>query len=135
MRRLISILAGGALLVWTLLCWLAYGLGDVIEDWLSAHAGWIAGDTVLASLVHAMLNAGQGLGLIFIVIIWLIGAGVILAPALLLRRLLRKRAPAEPVTPVQIYRSEAQYRPRHSAEHAGKGNMIGRVMDAARKYR
>jgi hypothetical protein len=134
MRMLINVLAGAALLLWSLLCWLAYGLGDVLEDWLAANASFIAGDALIGGLIQTLLNAGQGLGLIVVLGVWLVGAAMILIPTWLLKRLFRQR---QRITPVYAGGgvTEGRHRPRHSAEHAGKGDMIGKMMDRARQYR
>jgi hypothetical protein len=120
-------------LLWSLICWAAYGFADVFEDWIAAHANWIAGDAIIGSLIQGLLNAGQGLGLIVTLIVWAIGAALILIPTIILRKLFRKRqrlaprsAMAMPIEPE---------RPRHSSAHTTKGNMIGKMLDASRKYR
>jgi hypothetical protein len=133
MRTLVNLLSAGAILVWSLLCWLAYGLGDVLEDWVAANASLIAGDALIGGLIQTLLNAGQGLGLVAVLIVWAIGLAAILIPAWLLRRLFRPRARLASNKTMPM--DEARFRPRHSAEHAGKGAMIGKVMAAARKYR
>ncbi len=133
MKLLINLLAGGSVLVWSLICWLAYGVGDVLEDWLAANANWIAGDAAFGSLIHTLLNAGQGLGLILVLIIWAIGLALILIPTFLLKRLFGKRQRLAPVHSEPM--PSEPPRPRHSSRHVAQGSRIGKVFEAARKYR
>ncbi len=134
MKTIIYSLAFIGIALWSLICWLAYGVGDVMEDWVAANASWIAGDAVIGGLIQTLLNAGQGLGGIIILIVWAFGTLLMLVPTLLLGRLFRKRQRLAPVY-AGDYRAPQDFRPRHSSAHVGKANMIGKVMDAARKYR
>jgi hypothetical protein len=135
MRMLVNGLAGAGLLLWTLICWLAYGFADGLEDWVSAHATWIAGDAILGSLIETLLNAGQGLGLILTLIIWAIGVVLILVPTVILRKLFGKRRRLMPATSKPVPSVREPQPVFHSSRHVAKGNMISRVMDAAKKYR
>jgi hypothetical protein len=136
MKTLIYLLAAGAMLVWSLLCWLAYGFADVLEDWAAANAAWIAGDAVIGGLIQTLLNAGQGLGLIVTLLVWGLGMLAIFVPTWLLGRLFRRRPRLAPAySGGQAMPPQEPFRPRHSSAHVGKAGMIGKVMDAARKYR
>jgi hypothetical protein len=135
MKTLINIFAGGGLLIWSLICWLGYAFADGMEDWLAAHATWLAGDVMLGGLIQTMLNAGQGLGLILTVIVWAVGAVLILVPTFLLNKLFGKRrkfAPASAAPAPSLQHAAPVF---HATRHVAQSNMISRVMGAAKKYR
>jgi hypothetical protein len=132
MRGLIKIVAGGAIALWSLLCWAGYALGDIFKDWLAAHASWVVGDQALGSLVNALLNAAQGLGLALVLIVWAIGLAGILIPAWLALKLFR---PRQRLAPVAGSREAPRPRPLYSSGHAGKGAMLGKALDAARRWK
>jgi hypothetical protein len=145
MRTIIKIGAFGAAAIWTLLCWLAYALGDGIEDMISASAGVFGGDP-LFGLVDLSLNALQGLGGVIVIAIWLIGMIVLAIPTMIGLSLFRRRErrlveswgsgegwgpPGGPRWREPEPMPQADYSRRHS----GKGKLVSDALDAARKYR
>jgi len=100
-----------ALVIWSLLAWLAYGLADGLIAWTSANAGAIlqtgkdaVAVTGVGKEVAGALDVAQGAGFISgtlaliavflrpaVIVGWMIGAAVILAAPWLLSRLVRRR--------------------------------------------
>lgn len=93
MTRLIWIVAGCALLVWSGFAWLGHGL----VEWIAAFAGNNAGELTLgpdlAALLVWLANLLAAAGSVVVVLIWLIGCAAIMILAAIASRLLARRTP------------------------------------------
>jgi hypothetical protein len=138
MRSIFKFLGFGALALWSLLCFLFYQIGDGLEDWLAANAGLLLGDEILGSLAGAVLNAGQGLGLILTLMIWALGASVILGGLWLMLKFMprRKGLAHASIAADTISRGKAEpSSPLHASRHAKQANRLSKALDAAKNYR
>ena len=93
--RVAWFIGGTLLLVWSLLCLLAYWFLSLSGDWLSGHARQVLDSYVpLASIDPAAIaQALAGPGATIAIVVWLGVSAIILGLTILASRLLRGRTP------------------------------------------
>ncbi|MBS4049238.1 MAG: hypothetical protein KG075_23035 [Alphaproteobacteria bacterium] len=99
MNKLIWIVAGFALLVWSGLAWLGHGLLEWATAFASSNADQLTLGSEFSGLLVWLAGLLDGAGGFIIAVIWLVVSAAIVAVAAILSRLLGQRS--SPQTPGQ----------------------------------